>query len=400
MPRLDRRSRAGPAPARLDQLAEQQDQLGVEARVVGAERLGVHLRELAKAPGLRRLVAKERAPGPDLDRLGQLVHAVLDVGPADRGGRLRAQRQRAPGLVVEGEHLLLDDVRGLPDPAGEHLGVLEHRGLERLVARAGEQLLRAALQLQAAAGVRGLDVERAPGGLELCAHRASSARNGLLARSAPRLVRPMWPGYTAVSAGSPSTRPADRLEQRVPVAARQVGAAHRALEQHVAGEDRRLGRDRERHVARAVAGREQDVDLEAGQLELLAARERVLGVVGLERPEARPGHERHDVGEHPLLDLGHPHLRAGGLRHGRHGAHVVEVRVGEQDPVERHAEGIDRAEQLVGLVARVDDQRAVRAVAAEDVRVLGHRADGEHAHFHVSVPGRRASGGSGRSSCR
>ena len=42
--------------------------------------------------------------------------------------------------------------------------------------------------------VRGLDVERAPGGLELCAHRASSARNGLLARSAPRLVRPMWPG--------------------------------------------------------------------------------------------------------------------------------------------------------------------------------------------------------------
>ena len=61
---------------------------------------------------------------------------------------------------------------------------------------------------------------------------------------------------------------------------------------------------------------------------------------------------------------------------------VVEVGVGEQDPVERHAERVDRAEQLVGLVARVDDQRAVGAVAAEDVAVLGHRADGEHAHVH------------------
>ena len=34
------------------------------------------------------------------------------------------------------------------------------------------------------------------------------------------------------------------------------------------------------------------------------------------------------------------------------------------------AELVDRAEQLVGLVARVDDQRAVGAVAAEQEAVL------------------------------
>ncbi len=69
--------RAGPGA--IHDLGEQQDQLRVEARVVGAERLGVELGELAKAARLGRLVPKERPPRPELHRLGQLVHAVLDV---------------------------------------------------------------------------------------------------------------------------------------------------------------------------------------------------------------------------------------------------------------------------------------------------------------------------------
>ena len=63
MPRLDRRSRAGTAAGALEQLGQQEDQLGVERGVVGAERLGADLGELAEAAGLRRLVAEERAPG-------------------------------------------------------------------------------------------------------------------------------------------------------------------------------------------------------------------------------------------------------------------------------------------------------------------------------------------------
>jgi hypothetical protein len=83
------------------------------------------------------------------------VHPVLDVRAADRGRRLRAERQRAPGLVLEGEHLLLDDVRRLTHAAREQLGVLEGRRLERLVAGPTEQLVGDALEPQPPAGVAG-----------------------------------------------------------------------------------------------------------------------------------------------------------------------------------------------------------------------------------------------------
>ena len=43
---------------------------------------------------------------------------------------------------------------------------------------------------------------------------------------------------------------------------------------------------------------------------------------------------------------------------------------------------LDRAEDPLGLLAGIDDQPAVGAVAAEDEAVLGHLADGEHADVH------------------
>jgi hypothetical protein len=60
-------------------------------------------------------------------------------------------------------------------------------------------------------------------------------------------------------------------EQGRPVAAGQVDAADRALEEDVAGEDRVLAADRVGDVAGAVAGGEDDVELEPGQLQRLAA---------------------------------------------------------------------------------------------------------------------------------
>jgi hypothetical protein len=174
----------------LEDLREEQDQLSVERGVVRAERLGVDLRELAEAPRLWCLVTEERTGGPDLHRLWQLVHAVLDVGPADAGGSFGPERERAAGLVLEGEHLLLDDVRGLPHPAGEQLGVLEHRRLHRLVARSSEQVARHLHDSESPARVRRQHVDRAARGLELL-HLASSARNEFVARSAASVVVPM-----------------------------------------------------------------------------------------------------------------------------------------------------------------------------------------------------------------
>jgi hypothetical protein len=106
------------------------------------------------------------------------------------------------------------------------------------------------------------------------------------------------------------------------------------------------------------------------------------GLVRLERPEAGPGHEAHDVGEHERLQLRHPHLRARRARHRGDRADVVEVRVREQDAVELHSERVDRAEQLVGLVSGVDDQRAVGSLPPEEVGVLLHGPDREHPHVH------------------
>ena len=122
-----------PQPARADrlqQLGEQQDQLGVDRRVVGADRLGADLPELPEAPGLRALAAEEAAQVPQLHRLRLLVHAVLEVGAAHRRGALRAQGQRLARPLVERVHLLLHDVGRLADAAREQLGRLEGRGLD------------------------------------------------------------------------------------------------------------------------------------------------------------------------------------------------------------------------------------------------------------------------------
>src|SRR5690242_11740476 len=62
---------------------------------------------------------------------------------------------------------------------------------------------------------------------------------------------------------------ADRLDERVPVAVRQVDAADRALEEHVAGEERAVGVEGE--VPGRVARDVQGLEVDAGELERLVA---------------------------------------------------------------------------------------------------------------------------------
>ena len=132
----------------------------------------------------------------------------------------------------------------------------------------------------------------------------------------------------------------------------------------------------------AVAGGEEDVDLHPGELEPLAAGDGLVGVVALVGAEAGPGDVGHDVGEHRHLDLRAVDGGAGRLRDRGDGADVVEVGVGEQDRVDPDPELVDGAEDPLRLLAGVDDQPAVGAVAADDVAVLGHLADGEAADVH------------------
>jgi hypothetical protein len=145
---------------------QQQDHLGVERRVLRADRLGADLRELPVAPLLRALLAEERPDIPELHGLRVLVHPGLDVRASDRRRPLRPQRERASALVLEGEHLLLDDVGGIADRPAEDFGRFEDRRLDLLVAGRLEQLASHADDLGATTSCAGLRVERAGRGLQ------------------------------------------------------------------------------------------------------------------------------------------------------------------------------------------------------------------------------------------
>ena len=177
----------------LEDLGEQQDRLRVDRRVVGADRLGADLPELAEAALLRTLATEEAREVPELRRLRQLVHAVLQVGTADRGRALGAQRDALGIRVVERVHLLLHDVGRLADAAGEQLGRLERRRLDPPVAGALEDPARVTLERGARERLIAQHVVRAARCLDPPAH-ASWARNGFVARSRPIVVLPMWPG--------------------------------------------------------------------------------------------------------------------------------------------------------------------------------------------------------------
>jgi hypothetical protein len=182
-------------------------------------------------------------------------------------------------------------------------------------------------------------------------------------------------GIDARLAGIAVEQQGDRREQGRRVAAGEIGPADRPAEQHVAAEQGLVGRDGVGHVAGTVAGGEDDVELEAGELEPLAAGDGVLGLVALERAEAGPGDVAVDVGEDVALELGHPDLGAGGGGERSDGADVVEVGVGEEDGRHGEAVGVQRGEQPIGLLAGVDHEGPGRAGGPGDIAVLLDGAD-------------------------
>ena len=96
-------------PDALQDLDHQLDDFGVDQRRFRPDGLRADLEELAVAPLLRALAAEHRAEVVELLHAGTLVQAVFDVGADHRGGILRPQGERS-AVVVEGVHLLGDDV--------------------------------------------------------------------------------------------------------------------------------------------------------------------------------------------------------------------------------------------------------------------------------------------------
>src|SRR3990172_3781602 len=131
-----------------------------------AERLDVGWGDLPGAPRLRALVAEHGAGRVEAYGLGLDLEAVLDVGAQERRGRLGPERERVAAAVVEGVHLLLDDVGLVADPAREELGALEERQPDLPVAVALEGLPPRGPHALPLARPRGQDVAHAPDRLD------------------------------------------------------------------------------------------------------------------------------------------------------------------------------------------------------------------------------------------
>ena len=227
------------------ELDVQLDELGIDRGVGGTDRLDRPLPVFAIAAAAGRAVAVHRRDGVRLDRLRLSVEAVFHIRPCDRGRAFRPQRQRPVTPVGERVHLLVDDVGRVARRAAEQGGVLEARGLDRPPAVEGRELLHGLDELPPAMIGRE-DVVRPPRRLEASVTEVrSSVRNGF--RRARR--RASWtarvPGTRRLSAGSVGEHP-DRVQQHVPVAARQVGAADGAGKEHVAGEEAAVRRGSDR----------------------------------------------------------------------------------------------------------------------------------------------------------
>src|SRR6185295_1668656 len=125
---------------RTEELHREIDELGLLRRRGDPVGFGAHLPELAVAAGLHPLVPEHRAEVPPAGHRLALRDGVLDVCPDARRSPLRTEGEAAARLVVEGVHLLADDVGGLADAPDEERGVLRHGGPGLLVAEAAERL--------------------------------------------------------------------------------------------------------------------------------------------------------------------------------------------------------------------------------------------------------------------
>jgi hypothetical protein len=158
----------------------------------------------------------------------------------------------------------------------------------------------------------------------------------------------------------------------------EVGAADAAGEQHVADEGPlRFGRV-EDHVARRVAGAVAHGQHAVADLHLVAVGQPARGreALDLRQPEhAALLHQRIDpeLVARVRADDRQPVL----ARQGAGGTGVVDVRVGQPDGLQRHAQRRDGRAQSWQVATGVDDRGVHRAVAPDDGAVLGKGGDGD-----------------------
>jgi len=162
----------------VPQASAHEDLLRVNIRSGIAERLHAHLVELAVAAFLRPLVAEHRPHVPELAR-AVIKQIVLEHGTHAGCRALRAQRQLlAVQAVLEGVHLLLDDVGDCADGARKQWRRLDQRHAHRPVAVAAQPITHQFLELFPQFGFVGQDVVHPADRLQCLGHFLASRRIG------------------------------------------------------------------------------------------------------------------------------------------------------------------------------------------------------------------------------
>ena len=155
----------------------ERDHLRVDVRPGRADRLYAELVVLAQSARLGPFIAE------DGGEVAQLLHhalgaeVVLDEGADDGRSALGTEGQAAAAAVLEGVHLLVDQLGPLADAAREQLGLFEEGGANLAVAVTAADLAEGGFEPPPSPGVLRERVLRPTGSFELGRH-ASGLRDG------------------------------------------------------------------------------------------------------------------------------------------------------------------------------------------------------------------------------
>ena len=180
---------------------------------------------------------------------------------------------------------------------------------------------------------------------------------------------------------------ADASDQRIEVAAREVGSPDTAGKQRIAGEYGRFIFDIKAHMASRMTGSVEDFEPEVADFDDLPFFDLV--VDGWCRGSGDAEHQARffEVVESELVLRMQIKRSAGLLLHRNDGPDVINVCVGVDDPGEREADGFDNLPDGVWLVHEMDERSLAGFFTAEEVRVFLKFADDTEVEMHEFTAG-------------
>src|SRR3990172_8362072 len=146
----------------------------------------------------------------------------------------------------------------------------------------------------------------------------------------------------------------DAGDERIEIATREICPANAALKQYVPVEDGLLTLDVEHDVPGRVAGREARLEAQRADFENLAVLERYVGIGGGAHGDAPPARAA-ALSEQRQVERVHGDRRLRRIDDVGERADVIEVRVGQQDQLDRSLEGIDGGENRGSIPTRIND---------------------------------------------